>query len=96
MPTIFMETGKKIICIPSVYVKRWRVLNILFVCFLRGGGGGEKKEIFLWYKDFVDNFFGGSSQNFRGHFYAFSGQSFLKVNGVFLGVAKISNIFCCA
>ena len=63
-----------------------------------GGGGGSENEYVLGYEYFVD-IFGGSSQIwtlFRSHFYAFKGL-FLRSRyrmGIFLGVAKISNIFC--
>ena len=57
----------------------------------------QKNEYFLGYEDFVDIFW-GSSQNwavFRGHFYAFMVFSYGQGTewGIFLGVAKISNIF---
>ena len=58
--------------------------------------GFSEKEIFWGYEDYVD-ILGGSSQNwtcFRGHFYAFM-DPFLRssyIIGIFLGVAKISNI----
>ena len=61
------------------------------------GGGVPKNKYFLRYEDFVDIFW-GSSQNwtiFRGYFYASYGlflRSLYRM-GIFLGVAKISNIF---
>ena len=59
--------------------------------------GFQKNEYFFGYVDFVD-IFGGSSQNwtiFRGHFYAFWVFSLGQGTkwGIFMGVAKISNIF---
>ena len=58
----------------------------------------RKKGIFLGYEDFVNIFFGPSQKwtIFRGYFYAFLGlflRSKYRMGDIFMGVAKISNIF---
>ena len=64
---------------------------------VHGPGGGNTLLFSYVYEDFVDIFL-GSSQNwtsFRSHFYAFKGpfiRSWYRM-GIFLWVAKISNIF---
>ena len=59
--------------------------------------GFQKNKYFLGYEDFVYIFW-GPSQNwtiFRGYFYAFKGLFLWSLYrmGIFLGVAKISDIF---